>query len=107
MTFIRFVEGEHEPIGVCASAEDEAVNRETLHELRDVIASLTEKQQLVIQLRFGFWDGKFYRLREIAALMGISNQAVSRIEDRALELLRARLKNVWIPTVSLENHEGL
>lgn len=70
------------------SAEEEVVAAETVYRLRSAISSLTNKQQLVLQLRFGFWDGKCYTQNQVAKTMRITHQAVSRIEARALANLR-------------------
>lgn len=70
------------------SAEDEVIDAETVYTLRTAISSLTGKQQLVLQLRYGFWDGKCYTQNQVSKTMRISRQAVSRIELRALEKLR-------------------
>lgn len=70
------------------SAEDELIERETIFDLREAISSLTPKQQLVVQLRYGFWDGTLWSQEKVAERMNISHQAVSRIEERALHNLR-------------------
>jgi hypothetical protein len=75
-------------VGSSPSAENELVAAESLFALRGAISSLTPKQQLVVQLRYGFWDGTAYSLEQVAKLMKVTNQSVSRIEQRALEALR-------------------
>jgi RNA polymerase sigma factor (sigma-70 family) len=49
---------------------------------------LTTRQGFVIGLRFGLRDGNEYTQQEIAELMGVSRQAVARLEERAIERLR-------------------
>lgn len=51
-------------------------------------ACLTEKEQLVVRLRYGIWEGKEYTQREIADHLGISRSYVSRIEKAALHKMR-------------------
>lgn len=49
---------------------------------------LTEKEQLVVRMRYGIWEGKEYTQREIADHLGISRSYVSRIEKAALHKMR-------------------
>jgi len=52
------------------------------------LSDLTPKQRFVIERRYGLLDdGCCYTLVEIAGAMGISNQAVSRLERSALSML--------------------
>ena len=53
-----------------------------------VMGELTPKQRFVIERRYGFFDGFEYTLKEIAASMGVSFQAVQQIQMQALEKLR-------------------
>ena len=57
------------------------------------LASLTPKQRFVIECRFGFRSEESLTLDEIAALMGTTNQAVSRIETRAMQRISRGLEN--------------
>lgn len=52
---------------------------------------LTEREQLIIRLRYGLETGREVPQREIAAMLGISRSYVSRIETKALKKLRAAL----------------
>ena len=56
------------------------------------LPAITDKQRFVLSLRYGLKDGIQDELDERASLMGISNQAVSRIEQRAMETLRRGLE---------------
>lgn len=63
--------------------------RSTLH--RFVESELTEREQLVVQMRYGL-DGKPPRTqREVAVACDISRSYVSRLEKKALEKLRNAL----------------
>lgn len=68
-------------------------DRQRLCQLRSAVAqALEEREQQVIQLRYGLKGGKPYRQREVAAMLGISRSYVSRIEKRALEKLQQALE---------------
>ena len=45
----------------------------------------------VIALRYGFIDGKMHPQHEVAAALGISRSYISRIEMRAVEMLREKM----------------
>ena len=57
-----------------------------------VDAVLTERERLVIVLRYGLGGGEPLRQREVAKVTGISRSYVSRIEKKALEKLKAALE---------------
>ena len=61
--------------------------------LREQIASLwqnlNERERMVIQLRFGFLDGKSYTLEEAGQVLHVTRERVRQIEVRALKKLRA------------------
>ncbi|MEW8955199.1 RNA polymerase sporulation sigma factor SigK [Clostridium sp.] len=48
---------------------------------------LTEREKLIIEMRYGLIDGNSKTQREIAGMLGISRSYVSRIEKRALKKL--------------------
>lgn len=66
--------------------------RETCGTLRRFVESeLTDREQLVVRMRYGL-DGKQPRTqREVAAACDISRSYVSRLEKKALEKLRDAL----------------
>ena len=59
-----------------------------LHAVRE---SLTEKERLVIVLRYGLWNKEPQTQQEIASILGISRSYVSRIEKKALKKLNIAL----------------
>jgi RNA polymerase primary sigma factor len=56
-----------------------------------VLATLTDRQRLVVELRFGIAGGHDHTLQEIATLLGVSRERVRQIEKHALGLLRRRV----------------
>jgi RNA polymerase sporulation-specific sigma factor len=55
--------------------------------------SLSEREQTVLELRFGVGGSFPMPQREVSELLGISRSYVSRIEKRALEKLRNEMKD--------------
>ena len=53
---------------------------------------LDARQARVIRLRYGLEDGVFHPQHEVAKQMGISRSYVSRIEKRALEILKNHME---------------
>lgn len=57
----------------------------------DMKAFLTEREQEIIALRYGLIGGREYTQKEVAAKLGISRSYVSRIEKRAIGILREKM----------------
>lgn len=51
-------------------------------------STLTTREQMVLELRYGLLRGKISTQREIATMLGISRSYVSRIEKRAISKLK-------------------
>lgn len=49
---------------------------------------LSQRERMVLKLRYGLYNEEEYTQREIAAMLGISRSYVSRIEKSAIEKLR-------------------
>lgn len=75
------------------SAEDVyfAGEEPTVGELLDAVG-LTPKQRFVMECRLGMRTGRRMTLTEIAKAMGVSHQAVSRLEKRAQLTLQRTLQ---------------
>lgn len=73
--------------------EDEALERvgqlQLLHQLREQVDALPDPRQIeVIRLRYGLGGEEPLTQNETAKRMGISRSYVSRIEKKALEILK-------------------
>ena len=68
-----------EEVVLCLS-EKEGIDR--------VLSTLSQREKLVIQLRYGLTDGREYTLREIAPKLSVSRERVRQIQDDALRKLR-------------------
>lgn len=73
--------------------EEDVPERIHLHEniqklYEKVETELSQREKLVLKMRYGLYNGEEYTQREIARQLGISRSYVSRIEKSAIEKLR-------------------
>ncbi len=68
--------------------EDMVIRRVTLEKVRGVLSGLPPRERLVLEMRYGLTDGHQHPQHEVAQKLGISRSYVSRVEKRAIELLR-------------------
>ena len=57
-------------------------------EIDDILATLTEREEKVIRLRFGLEDGKARTLEEVGQMFGVTRERIRQIEAKALRKLR-------------------
>lgn len=63
--------------------------KENIQKLYDKVENaLSQRERLVLKMRYGLYNGEEYTQREIARQLGISRSYVSRIEKSAVEKLR-------------------
>ena len=55
---------------------------------QQVESVLSQRERMVLKLRYGLYNEEEYTQREIAAMLGISRSYVSRIEKSSIEKLR-------------------
>ena len=68
--------------------EDEVVRRVSMERVKKLVKKLPAKERLVIEMRYGLLDGTAHPQHEVASVLGISRSYVSRMEKRAIALLR-------------------
>ena len=68
--------------------EDEAVHRADMERVRRLVKGLPRKEKRVIEMRYGLLDGQIHPQHEVASALGISRSYASRVEKRAVEMLR-------------------
>jgi RNA polymerase sigma factor RpoD-like protein len=72
-----------------AMAPQEAASHQLLKEqVEDVLASLTQRERKVLQLRFGLEDGRTRTLEEVGKEFGVTRERIRQIEAKALRKLR-------------------
>ncbi len=66
-------------------------NDEERRVVRLAISRLSRREREIIELRFGLRDGKEHTQKDVAALLGISQSYISRLEKRIISELRQKL----------------
>lgn len=64
---------------------EEQVDRKLLHKALD---KLSERERLIMELRFGLSDGEEKTQKDVADMLGISQSYISRLEKRIIKRLR-------------------
>ncbi|MDD5456092.1 MAG: sigma-70 family RNA polymerase sigma factor [Candidatus Margulisbacteria bacterium] len=84
--------------GDSAKNPEEKVLADLLREdLERVLSSfLTEREQMVLRLRFGLHDGMPRTLEEVGHVYNVTRERIRQIESKALEKLRQQTKNSHI-----------
>ena len=60
--------------------------------IRDAIRGLDEREQVIINLRYGLNGGRELTQKEVADMMGISQSYISRLEKKILSRLGEELR---------------
>ena len=81
--FGDFIADEHEP-----SLSDAASLQLLKQHIRGVLMSLGEREREVLEMRFGFRDGKTHTLEEVGNTFCVTRERVRQIEAKALRKLR-------------------
>ncbi len=79
----EFIADENEP-----SPSDSASLGMLKQQVRSVLTQLSEREREVLEMRFGFKDGKTHTLEEVGNTFGVTRERVRQIEAKALRKLR-------------------
>ena len=71
----------------------EIEQREEREAIRRAVASLDERERLIIELRYGLGGREEMTQKEVAAYLGISQSYISRLEKKIIADLRERMAN--------------
>ncbi|AEA33911.1 sigma-70 family RNA polymerase sigma factor [Hippea maritima] len=74
------------------SIEDEHIQKSLIEEVNKFLSELPEREQDIIKLRYGLYDGRPRTLREIGEKYGISKERVRQLENNILNKLKKRFK---------------
>ena len=72
--------------------ENTAIRRVTAEKVQQVLHRLPARERFVLELRYGLTDGRQHPQHEIARRLGISRSYVSRVEKKAVALLRDEIE---------------
>lgn len=70
------------------SVEEIAIGDQLKRDLKEVLSTLTEKEQKVLDLRFGITSGHEMTLEEVGAMFSVTRERIRQIEAKALRKLR-------------------
>ena len=70
------------------SPEDYATNEILKEEIKSVLLTLQEREQEVLELRFGLVDGTCHTLEEVGKKFNVTRERIRQIEAKALRKLR-------------------
>ncbi len=73
--------------------ENTVIRRVTLARVHRVLTQLPARERLVLEMRYGLSDGRQHPQHEVAKLLGISRSYVSRVEKKAIALLREAIED--------------
>ena len=59
-------------------------------QVEEILQCLTDREKRIIQLRFGFVDGKIWTLEEVGKEFNVTRERIRQIEAKALRHLRSR-----------------
>lgn len=71
-----------------ASPDDLSMKQILRSELEEAMAILTEREQMILKLRFGFTDGRPRTLEEVGNVYSVTRERIRQIEEKALLKLR-------------------
>ncbi len=70
------------------SPNEYASNQQLKDEINYVLSSLTEREEKVLRLRFGLYDGKTRTLEEVGKEFNVTRERIRQIEAKALRKLK-------------------
>jgi RNA polymerase primary sigma factor len=56
--------------------------------IKEILDDLTEREQKIINMRFGLEDGVYHTLEEVGKVFGVTRERIRQIEAKALEKIR-------------------
>ncbi|MCS6772949.1 MAG: sigma-70 family RNA polymerase sigma factor [Anaerolineae bacterium] len=71
-----------------SSPSDSASRALLRQQVRSILATLSPREREVLEMRFGFLDGRMHTLEEVGNAFGVTRERVRQIEAKALRKLR-------------------
>ena len=60
--------------------------------VREILATLPEREKTILALRFGLEDGAERTLEEVGKRFGLTRERIRQIQEQALKKMRARIE---------------
>lgn len=64
--------------------------------IKEILVDLSEREQKILQLRFGLEDGVTHTLEEVGKEFGVTRERIRQIEAKALLRIRSHLKSTML-----------
>jgi RNA polymerase primary sigma factor len=72
----------------------DAASRQLLREqMQDILAGLSDRERMVLEMRFGLKDGQGRTLEEVGQAFGVTRERIRQIETKALRKLRHPIRS--------------
>jgi RNA polymerase primary sigma factor len=81
-----------------SNPEEDAMQRESIDVLNQLMGWLSPQEKMIIEKRFGLADGMTSTLQEIGQQLHITRERVRQLEARALRKLRMAVTRSWLET---------
>lgn len=78
-----FIEDEKAP-----NPEENAILEMRKEDIRKVLGTLTEREQKVIEMRYGLYGNQIMTLEEVGKVFGVTRERIRQIESKAIRKLR-------------------
>lgn len=78
------------------SPYDQASYESLKKQLKNVLDTLTDQEEIVLRLRFGLDDDHTHTLEEIGQVVGVTRERIRQIESKALRKLRHPSRSEWL-----------
>ncbi|MCX6343555.1 MAG: RNA polymerase sigma factor RpoD/SigA [Armatimonadetes bacterium] len=82
-------------IGAC-NPEDDALHKESIEVLNQLMSWLSPQERFIIEKRFGLADGVPSTLQEIGQQLNVTRERVRQLEAKALKKLRMAITRNWL-----------
>ena len=73
---------------VCRGMEEDEERRI----LREAVETLNPRERIIVEMRYGFTDGRELTQKEVADILGISQSYISRLEKKIMHRLRKKIE---------------
>ena len=70
------------------SPEESASNQLLKEQVKDLLGTLSEREQKIVRMRFGLDSGKSHTLEEVGQEFAVTRERIRQIEAKALAKLR-------------------